>query len=222
MRLYDLGLTNYNDILVLQQKLTECRQKRDIGDVLLLTEHKPVVTMGRFMKPDELETEVNVSPGKMLELGIPLVRCDRGGRLTYHGPGQLVAYPIIHLRDKRLGVKQYVWMLEESIIKTMSHFSINGQRRPELTGVWVGEKKIAAIGLHVTEGVSMHGLALNVDVDLSPYELIIPCGIRNAGVTSIADTIPGKGVSMKAVKTAFLDSMSHVFDVCIHPIGRSK
>ncbi|MBN2568820.1 MAG: lipoyl(octanoyl) transferase LipB [Deltaproteobacteria bacterium] len=216
---YDLGLTNYREALALQQRLAERRQRGDISDVLLLTEHTPVVTIGRFVKSDELEKEICVPRERILEQGISVVPCDRGGRLTYHGPGQLVAYPIIHLQEKGLGVKQYVWMLEESIIKTVGHFGINGQRRSGLNGVWIGEKKIAAIGLHVSEGVSRHGIALNVDVDLYPYGLIIPCGITNLGVTSITDTLDGKNVPMPVVKTVFANSMSRILNIDIRPMG---
>lgn len=216
---YDLGLTDYRATLELQEKLTEGRQRRTIADVLLLTEHHPVVTIGRFMKSEELQNEITVPRQKFHDLGISVMSCDRGGRLTYHGPGQLVAYPIIHLRENRLRVKQYVWMLEESVIETLSHFGINGQRRRRLTGVWVGENKIAALGLHIISGVSRHGLALNVDVELYPFGLIIPCGIKTMGVTSMANMLDGTKVSMTVVKTAFIDSMARVFNTDIRPSG---
>ena len=216
---YDLGLTDYRDVLALQHKLTEARQRKDIADILLLTEHNPVVTIGRFMKSDELETEMTVTQEKILELGISVIPCDRGGRLTYHGPGQLVAYPIIHLQENRLSVKQYVWMLEESIIETLSQFGIHGKRLGGLTGVWVGENKVAALGLHVSDGVSRHGLALNVDIDLHPFGLIIPCGITKMGVTSVADIVAGIKVSMTAVKNAFIESITRVFNMDVRLSG---
>lgn len=217
---YDLGLTDYRDVAVLQEKLTEGRLRKDFDDVLLLTEHKPVVTIGRFMKPGDLETELTVPQEKLRELGISLVPTDRGGRLTYHGPGQLVVYPIIHLQEIRLGIKDYVHMLEESVIETVSHFGIEARRRccgP--TGVWVGEGKIAAIGIHVANGVSRHGLALNVDMALHPFGLFIPCGITDMGVTSMAETLKETWISMSDVKDAFIGALSRVFDTDVRPSG---
>ena len=216
---YDLGVTDYSDILALQQELAVCRREKNIADILLLNEHQPVVTVGRFLKSGEMEREITVPLKRFSQLGIDVVPCDRGGRLTYHGPGQLVAYPIIHLREKKLGVKTYVRLLEACIIETLSHFGIDAQRREKLTGVWVGENKIAAIGLHVADGVSIHGLAINVDVDLSPFGLIVPCGIKTMGVTSIAAVQGKREVSMTAVKSAFVAGMARIFNMEIHPSG---
>lgn len=181
-----LGRVSYEDAWRLQRELAERRAAAEIPDTLLLLEHDPVYTTGRRDAGRNLRVQEE-------RLGAPLVRSDRGGDITFHGPGQLVAYPIIDLRAAELGVVEYVRRIEEVIIRTLAGYGIPAVRVGGLTGVWVGDSKIAAIGVRVSRPggaagawVTSHGLALNVDVDLSWFERIVPCGIRGRGVTSIA------------------------------------
>lgn len=150
------------------------------GDTLLLLEHPPVYTLGHRSKAQDL-----LLPREALEaLGATVLEVDRGGEITFHGPGQLVAYPIIRL-GQSTGPREYVAALEKAIIDVLAEFGVAGGRIPGLTGVWVGEEKVAAIGVRITRGVTTHGLALNVNTDLSWFEHIVPCGIQDRGVTSL-------------------------------------
>lgn len=206
MKIIDKGLTDYSEMLALQREIfskkTELKKRgEDAGeDIVLLTEHHPVVTLGRHAKEENL-----LLPESMLaERGVPVYRIERGGDVTYHAPGQLVVYPIIDLEKHRIGVKQYVDILEESVIRTISHFGIAGERVKGASGVWIGagtseERKICALGVKCSRFITMHGLALNVNTDLSGFGLINPCGFTDKGVTSIAEE-SGHEVSMDEVK----------------------
>src|SRR2546428_12952548 len=194
-----LGTIDYATGLCLQQRLIELRKDGRIGDVLLLLEHTPVITLGRNAK----SRNILAAPELLAQRGVEVFECDRGGDVTFHGPGQLVGYPIFDLRGfpsteanrKTLGAVDYVRRLEEVLIRTCADFGIPAQRVPALTGVWttnshVGtaalgcaveqsstETKIAAIGVHISRGVTSHGFALNVNTDLDYFNLIVPCGI---------------------------------------------
>jgi len=181
-----LGLVEYDDAWRLQREIAGRRAIGEARDTLLLLEHPPVFTTGKR----NAKSNVRMSPEA---LGAPLVETDRGGDITFHGPGQLVAYPIIDLREARLSIVSYVRDLEEVIIRTLREFGIDGGVECGLTGVWVGDDKLAAIGVRVSRPggaqggwVTTHGLALNVDVDLAWFERIVPCGIAERGVTSMA------------------------------------
>ncbi len=181
-----LGRIAYNEALDMQRELARQRARGDIPDTLLLLEHEPVYTTGRT----GAESNLRVSRA---DLGAPLIRSDRGGDITFHGPGQLVAYPVLDLKASGLGVASYVRALEQIIINTLHGYGMRADVDCGLTGVWVGNDKIAAIGVRVgrplgREGVwvTTHGLALNVDVDLAWFDRIVPCGITDRGVTSIA------------------------------------
>ncbi len=180
-----LGRVEYREAWDYQRELARRRALGEIPDTLLLLEHPPVYTTGRRGPGANLRLPES-------DLGAPLVESDRGGDITFHGPGQLVAYPIIDLRAAGLTVVSYVRALEETIIRTLRAYGIEGQTECGMTGVWVGESKIAAIGVRVGKPagaaggwVTGHGLALNVDVDLAWFERIVPCGIADRGVTSI-------------------------------------
>src|ERR1700733_4241493 len=183
---------DYATGLRLQQKLIGLRKDGLIGDVLLLLEHTPVITLGRNAKAEN----VIASPEMLTKRGVELFECDRGGDVTFHGPGQLVGYPIFDLRSlnsldgqrKTLGAVEYVRRLEEVLIRTCADFRIPAQRLAGLTGVWTTrlEAKIAAIGVHISRGVTSHGFALNVNTELDYFNLIIPCGITSKPVTSMA------------------------------------
>jgi lipoyl(octanoyl) transferase len=185
----DLGRLDYAAALALQQQVSALRQQESIGDVLLLVEHPPVLTLGRNAHREH----VVAGDDLLARRGISLLETNRGGDVTYHGPGQLVGYPILHLRSftPSLGIVEYLRKLEEVLIRTCADYGILTQRAPGRAGVWtmpggnVPEKKIAALGVHVARWVTTHGFALNVTTDLNDFELIVPCGIRDRGVTSI-------------------------------------
>jgi lipoyl(octanoyl) transferase len=187
--LVHLGRLDYTTALALQQQLCALRQQERIGDVLLLVEHPPVLTLGRNAHREH----VVASEELLTSRGISLFETNRGGDVTYHGPGQLVGYPILHLRGftPPLGIVDYLRRLEEVLIRSCADFGVLTQRAPGRAGVWtipggsVAEKKIAALGVHVARGVTTHGFALNVTTDLDDFALIVPCGISDRGVTSI-------------------------------------
>jgi len=177
-----LGTVPYRPTWELQDELAEQRRGRRIGDRLLLLEHFPVYTIGRGGDAANLLA----TPQRLRELRTELIRIDRGGDITYHGPGQLVAYPIVELRDP-LDLRRYVRILEETVIETAARFGVIGERVVGLPGIWVGgDRKLAAIGVRVKRGVTTHGLALNVNNDLRWFDEMVPCGIADKGVTSLA------------------------------------
>jgi len=199
-----LGTVDYATGHRLQQKLVDLRKEGRIGDVLLLLEHTPVITLGRNANTANLIA----SPEQLARRSVEVFECDRGGDVTFHGPGQLVGYPIFDLRGfhaedgkrKTLGVIEYVRRLEELLIRTCTDFRIPTERLPGLTGVWttpahpgpVGQSaKIAAIGVHISRSVTSHGFALNVKTDLSFFHLIVPCGIAGKPVTSMQRELGG-------------------------------
>jgi lipoyl(octanoyl) transferase len=177
-----LGTVAYRPTWELQDELAEQRRGRRIGDRLLLVEHFPVYTIGRGGD----ESNLLASPERLRDIGAELVRVDRGGDITFHGPGQLVAYPIVELKDP-LDLRRYVRTLEAAVIETAARFGVEGTHLKGHPGIWVdGERKLAAIGVRVRRGVTTHGLALNVNTDLRWFDEMIPCGIHNKGVTSLA------------------------------------
>ena len=202
MLLYkDLGRMDYPAALEYQQRLVEAKQRQSSPDVLLFVEHPHVYTLGRGGKA------TNVLAPK----GVPVHRTSRGGDVTYHGPGQLVVYPIIDLRSKlRKDVHRYVRNLEQSAIATLADFGIAAVRRPPYTGIWIGDSKIGAIGVAVRRCVSYHGLALNVNTDLSYFQRIVPCGLAWADVTSMEQEL-GAAPSMTEVREKFLHHFAELF-----------
>ncbi len=177
-----LGRMAYDRALDLQRQLADERIAGKIErDVLLLVEHPPVITLGRSFQVDSLPT----SRAALEARGIDLFEIERGGDITFHGPGQLIGYPIFDLKQHREDVHWFLRQLEESIIQTLATFSIKGGRRDRYTGVWIDDRKIASIGIHVKQWVTWHGFALNVTTDLSYFDLIVPCGIPDVTMTSI-------------------------------------
>lgn len=168
-----LGRMEYGRALAIQRRLHERRARGEIDDVLLTVEHDPVFTRGRNAR----ETEFLVPPEVVQRRGIPVVDVERGGDVTYHGPGQIVAYPIVDLRDRGRNVEQYVRALEQAVIATLGSYGIAGSRRSGCPGVWVHEGKVASVGVYVKRWVTRHGLALNVDVDATHFAMIHPCGL---------------------------------------------
>ena len=202
MLLYqDLERMEYSDALAYQQRLVEAKQRETSADVLLFVEHPHVYTLGRGGHESNVLAPENV----------PVIRTSRGGDVTYHGPGQLVVYPIIDLRSKlRKDVHRYVRNLELSAIQTLKDFGLTATRRPPFTGIWIGDKKIAAIGVAVKRAITFHGLALNVNTDLSYFKRIIPCGLAWANVTSMARELDA-AQNFAAVRDRFLYNFADVF-----------
>ena len=226
-----LGTIDYPTALRLQQRLVELRKDGRIGDVLLLLEHTPVITLGRNAKA----ANILASAAQLAERGVEVFECDRGGDVTFHGPGQLVGYPIFDLRGmpssdgqrKTLGAVEFVRSLEEVLIRTCADFGIPTKRVPGLTGVWTdpsplssraksrdlllsSEAKIAALGVHISRAVTSHGFALNVTTDLDYFNLIIPCGITSKPVTSMAKEL-GKQIQLQDVAHAISRNFGVVF-----------
>jgi lipoyl(octanoyl) transferase len=216
--LVQLGTVDYSTGLRLQQQLVDLRKEEKIGDVLLLLEHSPVITLGRNAKAANVIASVELLKQK----GVELFECDRGGDVTFHGPGQIVGYPVFDLRGfasadgkrKTLGVVEFVRRLEEVLIRTCADFAIPTKRVPGLTGVWTddggSEAKVAAIGVHISRSVTSHGFALNVNTDLSYFNLIIPCGIAAKAVTSMQREL-GKPLDMNPVAESVSRNFGTVF-----------
>jgi lipoate-protein ligase B len=204
-RLIDLGLRPYDEVLHLQQEMVAARQAGTIPDTLLLVEHPDVITLGRSARP-----------GNVLAAGnIPVFAIERGGDVTYHGPGQIVAYPIVQLHEEERDLHRYLRGLEEAILRALADFAITGTRRAGLTGVWTANqeapKKLASIGIAVRRWVTMHGLALNVTTNLARFAAINPCGFDASVMTSMAREL-GKDVASADVKRSLTYHLACVLD----------
>ncbi|MBI4336652.1 MAG: lipoyl(octanoyl) transferase LipB [Chloroflexi bacterium] len=192
--------------MALQRALVGQRQVDQVPDTLLLLEHPHVVTLGRRGK----EADLLLPREELARLGMAVHEADRGGEVTYHGPGQLVGYVILHLRQWGGGPLRFVRTLEDVLIDVVGGFGVPAERVPGLTGVWVGDRKIAAIGVRVSGGVTSHGFALNVNTDLRYFDSIVPCGIRDKGVTSLAQEL-GREVDMAGVQEAVAAAFGRCF-----------
>ena len=203
--LRQLGRIDYASALQLQQQLATDRKQGLVPDQLLLLEHPHVITLGRNGNMENLLADDDI----LARAGISFYPTDRGGDVTYHGPGQLVGYPILDLRDWKRDVGAYVRAVEETIILTLAEYGIEAGRIPKLTGVWVGERKIAAIGVHLSRWVTSHGFALNVSTDLSYFQYIVPCGLTKP-VTSMAAL--GVRASLDEVGAKLAVHFARIFD----------
>lgn len=208
----DLGETDYRDCWEVQRRVHALRRAGGCGDTLLFTVHRHVYTIGKTGDDDHLLA----GPEELASSGADVVRTDRGGDITYHGPGQLVAYPIIDLDARDPDVHRYLRDLEEVVIGTIGGFGLAGGREPGYTGVWVGGEKIAAIGVRVAGWVTMHGFALNVTTDLARFHRIIPCGIGHLGVTSMERCL-GRPVPLDAVLEAAVGEFERIFSCVARP-----
>ncbi|MFN7972438.1 MAG: lipoyl(octanoyl) transferase LipB [Acidobacteriota bacterium] len=207
LRVEELGLLPYEEALAIQRDRVERRIAGTIPDTLLFVEHPPVFTLGRNGRAENLLVPRAALGG----LGIAYHASDRGGDITYHGPGQIVGYPIIDLRAHRQDLRWYVCSLERVLIETLERFGISGGRCDGERGVWIGDRKIAALGIHVSRWVTSHGFALNAVNDLTPFRYIVPCGIAGKGVTSMAE-LAGP-VDIASVKAALLEGLARVFEL---------
>jgi len=214
MRVQDLKLMPYRDAWALQEQ-AHAEVLAGGEEQLILVEHPPVITYGR--RPG-LEKNLIASEEQLQKLGVDVVQSDRGGDITFHGPGQLVVYPIIRLNDHRLSVGGYVRMLQETVIEALGDLGVEAHRDEGAIGVWVGEgasaEKISAIGVRIRRGVSIHGLALNVTTDLKFFDLIVPCGISNRGVTSLRRVLGERAPGMDEVKRVVVDPFRPRLHAC--------
>jgi lipoyl(octanoyl) transferase len=204
-----LGRVPYAEGVGLQQALVEERRAGRIPDTLLLLEHPPVVTLG--VKARRSTANLRTDAAGLAARGVELYESGRGGDVTYHGPGQLVGYPILDLRPDRCDVHRYVRDLEEVLIRTVREYGPDAQRMPGLTGVWVRDEKVAAIGVRISRWITSHGFALNVATDLAFFGLIVPCGIEDKGVTSLAALL-GREVSIEDAASRVVAHFGSVFE----------
>ncbi len=201
LRIITKGVTPYNEALVFQREMHARRLVGEVPDTLILLEHPPVYTFGK-----------NADKTNLLDpRDAEVIQSDRGGDITWHGPGQLVGYPIINLEDHKKSVSWYMRNLEEVIIQTLQYFDINGDRVKGMTGVWVGDQKICAMGVRLSRWVTMHGFALNVGPDMSYFHGMIPCGIRGKGVISMQELL-GKAVKVEDVSPLLIKAFQAVFE----------
>jgi lipoyl(octanoyl) transferase len=208
LRVVDLGSTAYRECWDLQREVFASREAGRSPDTLLLTSHDHVYTMGKSTDDDHLLA----SADQLRRAGAEVVRIDRGGDVTYHGPGQLVGYPILDLRGHYLDIHRYLRDLEEVLIGVLADFGVAGDREEGYTGVWVGGEKIAAIGVKVSRWITMHGFALNVNTDLGFFDRIIPCGIGHLGVTSMEKVLGGQ-VPMGDVVSSVTEHFARRFNL---------
>ena len=201
----DLGKSHYNDAWELQKKLQSQRISGQIDDQLLLVEHFPVYTLGKNTPKEHLLTKESDN--------ISIIQTDRGGDITFHGPGQLVGYPILDLNQYKRSISWYMRELEQLIIDVLKEYDINAGRKKGLTGVWVKGKKIAALGVRISKWVTMHGFSLNINPDLKYYQGIIPCGITEYGVTSMADLLNDDVPNMSEIKDTLVKHFIAIFSV---------
>src|SRR4030042_809092 len=201
-----LEIVPYEAALKLQQGLMQAMAEGRIGDVLLLLQHPSVFSIGRFKG----EEDIIVPPETLAGEGIAVFHTNRGGGITYHGPGQLVGYPILDLKENGLGVREYIGRLEAVIIKLLLALGIQGRRVAEYPGVWVGEKKVCSVGIHVSHHITTHGFALNVTNDLRYFRYIRPCGLTGEAMTSVSELL-GHRVAMETIIEKLLACFSEIF-----------
>ena len=203
----DLGFIDYKEAWDLQKEVFELRHKSKVSDVLFLLEHPHTYTLGKVADKKNL-----ISSQEYLDKNnISVYEIDRGGDITYHGPGQIVGYPIINLNEWKNDTHKYLRALEEVIIKTCAHYGLIGSREPKYTGVWIEDRKVAAIGIKVSRWITMHGFAFNVNTDLSLFSGIIPCGISDKDVTSIQRELKRK-IEIDEVKALLVKNFKEIFN----------
>ena len=210
-----IGIVPYAEALAMQRALVEARRAGSVGDLLLLLQHPPVITLG--VKGDGGRANVVVAPERLAELGIEVHETGRGGDVTYHGPGQIVGYPILDLRPDRCDAHRYVRDLEDVMIRTCAAYGLEAGRVAGLTGTWIGAAKIGAIGVRLARWITSHGFAFNVSTNMEHFRLIVPCGIADRGVTSLeAET--GLTLRNEDVEDVMVRAFAEVFDRVVTPM----
>lgn len=199
----------YREALDMQRALVEDRRAGRVPDLLLLLEHPPVITLG--VRGDGGRSHIIATDEKLATLGIDVCETGRGGDVTYHGPGQIVGYPILDLRPDRCDVHRYVRDVEEVMVRVCADHGLHASRIPGLTGTWIGAEKIGAIGVRISRWITSHGFAFNVTTDLNHFELIVPCGIGDRGVTSVSKAL-GRDVRLAEVEERVIRRFCEVFD----------
>ena len=211
-RLLDLEYQPYAETLALMRRLAEAKRFESLPEILILVEHEPVLTLGYRVNADDILT-----PEETLKtMHIKVYQTERGGLATYHGPGQLLAYPIFDLRKMKLGVARFIYLLEEVIILTLNDFGIRAGRKEKFPGVWVGREKIASVGLAVRGGITFHGLALNYDPQLSHFDFINPCGVPGLKMTSMTKLL-GSPVEANRLRNQVMRQFAKIFDLRFAP-----
>jgi lipoyl(octanoyl) transferase len=215
---HNLGRRPYREVLELQRSLCRSRLAGELtDDVLLLVEHDPVVTLGRGTRAGSLP----LAPAELVRRGVEVFEVERGGDVTFHGPGQLVGYPILDLRQHREDLHWYLRRLEEALIGALDTLDVAAGTNPGLTGVWTKGRKIASIGIHVKQWVTFHGFALNVSTNLDYFDLIVPCGIRDVTMTSVAQELGRTdGALADQTRNAVIEALGQVFDLT--PVDQSS
>jgi lipoyl(octanoyl) transferase len=208
----ELGRRDYASVLALQEETHAARTRGEIPDTLLLVEHDPVITLGRAAKREH----VLLSYEQLAARGIEVHEIGRGGDVTYHGPGQLVVYPILDLRPDRCDVRRYVRDLERVMIGVAESYGLEAQRIEGMTGAFCGERKFGALGVRISRWVTMHGIALNVSTDLDAFQMIVPCGLRNTEVTSLARET-GQALTLAQVSQRTTEQFAKVFGYVLRP-----
>jgi lipoyl(octanoyl) transferase len=203
-----LGTLSYPEALAMQRALVEERRADRVPDLLILLQHPPVITLG--VKGDGGRANVVATPDRLAELGITVEETGRGGDVTYHGPGQIVGYPIVDLRPDRQDVHRYVRDLEEVMIRTCADYGLAAGRIAGLTGAWIGPEKIGAIGVRISRWITSHGFAFNVSTRLDHFQLIVPCGISDRGVTSL-EKATGRTIAIEEAEERIIQRFAEVF-----------
>lgn len=209
----DLPVTDYREALALQEAILAAKKSGVLQeDVLVLLEHEPVFTLGNRGGREF----IRVPESFLVKKKVPVVKTERGGFITYHGPGQIVAYPIIDLKRARIAIKAYVEALEEIMIRTAADFGVRAARHEKNRGVWIGSRKLGSVGIRVKRNISMHGLAFNVDPDLRPFSWVAPCGLEGVRVTSLAEE--GAAVSVAVVRERMAAHLASFFTTRFLPV----
>jgi lipoyl(octanoyl) transferase len=209
-----LGLVPYRDALQLQRTLVEERRAERVPDLLLLLQHPPVITLG--VKGDGGRSNIVATDARLAELGIEVSETGRGGDVTYHGPGQIVGYPIVDLKPDRCDVHRYVRDLEETMLRVCADYGLSAGRIKGLTGAWIGGEKIGAIGVRISRWITSHGFAFNVKTNLQHFQLIVPCGISDRGVTSL-ESATGRPVAQEEAEDRLIHHFAAVFEREVAP-----
>ena len=215
----NLGLQSYSDVLALQREAAHARIVGALDeDLLLLVEHPPVITLGRSSKTGHLLA----SPDYLSQRGVELYEVERGGDVTFHGPGQLVGYPILDLKRHKRDLHWYLRQVEELLIRALESYGLQCRREASYTGVWIDDRKIASIGVHARDWVTWHGFALNVSTDLRFFELIVPCGIQSVRMTSLRDELSAVSPSLADVADRVTSSAGDVFGLVPRTVTASE